>query len=42
MVIIGIVMLTYVVPILTSTFIELGIELPLATKVVIVISSFLI
>ena len=42
MVIIGIFMLTYVVPILTSTFEELGAELPFTTKVVIGISSFLV
>ncbi|MBI2109064.1 MAG: type II secretion system F family protein [Parcubacteria group bacterium] len=42
MALIGVVMLIYVVPVLTSTFIELGVELPFATQVVITISSFLI
>jgi len=40
MIIIGILMLIYVVPTLTETFQELGVELPLSTRVVIGISDF--
>lgn len=41
MIIIGILMLIYVVPTLVSTFEELGVELPISTKVVISISGFI-
>lgn len=41
MVIIGIVMLIYVVPTLSQTFKELGIELPRSTRFVIALSDFL-
>ena len=42
MILIGILMLVYVVPTLTSTFKELGIELPAPTRAVIAISDFLL
>ena len=35
-------MLVYVVPTLTRTFIELGVEVPLATRVVVALSEFLV
>jgi type IV pilus assembly protein PilC len=41
MIIIGIIMLIYVVPTLTQTFGELGVELPRSTQLVIAISNFL-
>lgn len=42
MVAIGILMMVYVVPTLLATFEELEVELPLSTKVIIAISSFLL
>lgn len=42
MILIGILMLVYVVPTLTSTFAELKIELPASTRAVIAISGFLL
>ncbi|MEK7178817.1 MAG: type II secretion system F family protein [Patescibacteria group bacterium] len=42
MITIGILMLIYVVPILSGTFRELGLELPLMTRIIIGISNFLI
>lgn len=41
MILIGILMLIYVVPTLVSTFQELGVELPLSTRIIIAISNFL-
>lgn len=40
-IVIGILMMVYVVPTLASTFEELGVELPTATKVIIAISTFM-
>jgi type IV pilus assembly protein PilC len=42
MLIIGILMFIYVVPTLTATFKEANIELPMSTKVIMVISDFLV
>ena len=41
-VIVGILMLIFVVPTLTSTFAQLGVELPLATRAIVAISNFLV
>lgn len=40
-VIVGILMLIYVVPTLTSTFTSLGVEVPLATRVIVILSDFM-
>lgn len=42
LVIVGVLMMIYVIPTLTATFTELGIELPLLTRVIIGASNFLI
>lgn len=39
---VGILMLIYVVPTLTNTFTSLGVEVPLATRVIIALSNFLV
>ncbi|MBU3925877.1 type II secretion system F family protein [Patescibacteria group bacterium] len=40
MILIGILMLIYVVPTLTATFEELGVELPMSTQIIILLSNF--
>ncbi|MHB8710273.1 MAG: type II secretion system F family protein [Minisyncoccota bacterium] len=40
--IVGILMLTFVVPTLTNTFAELHVQLPLATRVIVAISNFMV
>jgi len=39
--IVGILMLIYVVPTLTHTFTELGVKLPMATQVIVMVSNFM-
>ncbi len=41
MLVIGVLMMVYMVPTLTETFIGLGIKLPLSTRIIIAISNFL-
>ncbi len=41
MIVIGVLMMVYMVPTLTATFIGLGIKLPLSTRIIIWISNFL-
>ncbi|MHB1163267.1 MAG: type II secretion system F family protein [Minisyncoccota bacterium] len=41
-VIVGILMLIYVVPTLTKTFTQLGVQVPLATRVIVALSNFLV
>ncbi len=41
-VIVGILMLIYVVPTLTSTFIQLGVQIPLATRAIVALSNFMV
>lgn len=41
-VIVGILMLIYVVPTLTSTFTSLGVEVPLATRIIVILSDFMV
>ena len=38
---IGVLMLMYVVPTLSSTFVSLGVQLPLATRIIVGISDFM-
>lgn len=41
-VVVGILMLIYVVPTLTSTFTSLGVQVPLATRVIVALSDFMV
>ena len=41
-IIVGVLMLMYVVPTLTSTFTQLGVQVPLATRVIVSLSDFLV
>lgn len=41
-VIVGILMLIYVVPTLTSTFTQLGVQIPLATRIIVALSNFMV
>ena len=41
-VVVGILMLVYVVPTLTSTFTQLGVQVPLATRVIVALSNFMV
>lgn len=40
--IVGILMLIYVVPTLTSTFTSLGVQVPLATRIIVALSNFMV
>lgn len=40
-IIVGVLMLMYVVPVLTNTFTELGVEVPLATRIIVGLSNFM-
>ncbi len=40
--VVGILMLIYVVPTLTSTFTSLGVQVPLATRIIVAISDFMV
>lgn len=41
-IIVGILMLIYVVPTLTSTFTSLGVQVPLATRIIVALSNFMV
>jgi len=41
-IVVAILMLTYVVPTLTSTFASLGVQVPLATRVIVALSDFMV
>lgn len=41
-VIVGILMLMYVVPTLTNTFTQLGVQVPLATRIIVALSDFIV
>jgi len=41
-IVVGILMLIYVVPTLTSTFAQLGVKVPLATQIIVAISNFMV
>ncbi len=41
-IVVGVLMLIFVVPTLTSTFTSLGVELPLATRVIVAVSNFMV
>jgi len=41
MIVIGVLMMVYMVPTLTATFVGLGVKLPLSTRIIIAISNFL-
>ncbi len=41
-IVVGILMLIYVVPTLTSTFTSLGVKVPLATQIIVAISNFMV
>ncbi len=41
-IIVGILMLIYVVPTLTSTFTQLGVQVPLATRMIVALSDFMV